>query len=153
MAQGDFKVFDDAVDDILNGLHDFGAHDIRLGLIDSTTPVRTTADPCWGAGGSTNYNALEVTETAGAYPAEGIVLTTEAVTGITDGAKFSSDNLSLAVNASNPPDVTFGILYNNSATNKDCIGYLDFGGATDTTNGLTITIAAGGWFDITSDGL
>jgi hypothetical protein len=150
MAQGDFKVFDDAVDDLLNKIHDMDTDDIRLGLITSaTTPTRTTANPTWGAAG-TNMSTNETT--GGAIAAGGIVLTTEAINSVTNGANFDTDDISVAVNASNPTAVRWGILYNNTATNKDCLGYLDFGSDTTLVNGLTVTINASGWFDITSSG-
>lgn len=43
------------------------------------------------------------------------------------------------------------VLYNNTATNDELIGYLDYGSAVDVTSGNTFTIdlGANGWFELT----
>ena len=57
MAQGDVTWFEQAFVDIQEGLHDLENDTIKLGLTDSTTtPASTTADPRWGAGGTTNLS-------------------------------------------------------------------------------------------------
>ena len=145
MAQGDVVLFDQFLEDIGRKLHQLETDTIKVGLVNNTTPpTASTANPTWGASGTTNYKALEVTP-GGNYAADGTDIAATysqtAGTATFDGVT----NPTWAQHASNPADAYWGIVYNDTATAKDCICSVDLGGVFDMTTGdLTITWAGGG---------
>jgi len=151
MAQGDVVFFDQFLVDANEGLHDLEADTVKVGLVDNVTvPAATTADPRWGAGGTTNFKTNEVTP-GGNYAVNGFDITTGASVTLTGGAAIfdSTDNPTWAQNASNPTDATWGIIYNDTTAGKQAVGYVDLGGAFNMTTGdLTITWNATGIFSL-----
>ena len=143
MATGDVTWFDAGLLKIGNKTIDMSG-DIRLGLIDSnTTPTAATADPCWGAGGTTNLSTDEV-GTATAYPGP---VDLDSVSWTLSGGKavFDATDVSIAQDAGGFTDARWGILYDNAATNKDCVGFVDLGSARSIVTGpLNITWNASG---------
>lgn len=145
MAQGDVFFTDQFLVDVQEGLHDLENDTINLGLITSaTTPAITTADPRWGAGGSTNWSTNEVSA-GGNYSAGGPAIANPTVT-LTGGAGvFDGDDISISQNGSNPTNARWGIIYNDTDTGKRVIGYLDLGADTDLSNGdFSVTWNASG---------
>lgn len=145
MAQGDVVVFDQFLVDALEGVHNLETDAIFCALVDSTTtPAATTADPRWGAGGTTNFSTWEVTETAGSYTTGGNACASPSVTLSGGAAQIDfGDPATWTQHASNPPDARWGIIYNNTAAGKNCIAYVDLGSVFDMTTGdLTITWGA-----------
>ena len=143
MAQGDFVVFDQFIHDLGQKLHDLDTDTFKIGFTDgTTTPATTTADPRWGAGGTTNFSTEEVT--GGNYTAP-ITLTTVAWSAAAAPA-WSSDDVSYAADGANPTTIEWGIVYNDTDAGKRAVGYLDLNGGLDldTTGGLTITVT--NWF-------
>lgn len=138
MAQGDIVWFDQGLVDLGKKLHDLNADEFKLALTDgTTTPLVTTADPRWGAGGTTNFAAEEVTP-GGTYSAGGIIVPSTSFI-LTGGlGKFSGDNISWTQNVSNPTDATWAILYNNTDADKRCLLFIDIGGAFDMRTGPLI---------------
>lgn len=139
MAQGDVVFFDQALVDVLEKLHDLESDSLKVGLITSAvTPVATTADPRWGAGGSTNFATNEVTP-GGTYAAGGNAVANPSVS-LTGGlAQFDGDDVTWAQNASNPTNATWGILYNDTDAGKRALAFVDLGGAFNMTTGpLTV---------------
>ena len=146
MAQGDVVVFDQFLENVFDsGIHDFGASPnvIKCAIVDNTiTPSATTADPCWGAGGTTNLAANE--QTGGNFSAGGNTCATASATLNAGTLEIDfGDPATWAQNASNPTTCYWGIIYDDTTTNKNCIGYVDLGGVFDATTGdLTITWGA-----------
>ena len=149
MAQGDFEVFDQFMVNLGKGPdigHDFGTtpNTIKLAIVDSTTaPTKTTADPCWGAGGTTNFSTWEVATTAN-YVTGGNECATASVTLTADRAEFDwGDPTAWSAHASGDADAKWGILYDETTTNNNCIGFVDLGTAFDMSSGtLTVTFGA-----------
>lgn len=145
MAQGDMTFFNEFLEDEGLKVHDLESDAFKLALVDGVvTPTAATADPRWGAGGSTDFSAREVTP-GGNYIAGGTdvaaTFSEAAGTATFDGVT----NPSWAQNASNPTDATWGILYNDTSAGKEAVGFLDLGGAYDMTSGdLTVTWSASG---------
>lgn len=148
MAQGGVTLMQDFLDDLGKQIHDLDADTIKLGLITtSTTPDTTDADACWGAGGSTNYSTNEVTP-GGNYSAGGpdISATWGEAAGV---GTFDSADVSISQHASNPTNARWAIIYNDTATNKDVIGFVDLGAAVDLSLGdFSLTIDSSGFFTI-----
>lgn len=143
MAQGDVVFFDQFLVNIFDADvgHDFGAtpNVIKCAIVDSTTtPTATTADPCWGAGGTTNFSTWEVT-VAGDYAAGGNTCATPSVT-LSGGQAEIDFGDPAAWTSGTDTDAKWGIIYDDTVTNKNCIGFVDLGTAFDMSTGtLTIT--------------
>jgi len=149
MAQGDVVVFDSFIQYSFEGNaenpFDLGAtpDTLKCAIVDnSTVPAATTADPCWGAGGTTNFATNE--QSGGNFTAGGLALSSPAVTNSGGVIHLDfGDPATWSQNASNPTSCYWGIIYSDTATNKNCIGYVDLGGVFDATTGdLTITWGA-----------
>ena len=129
MARGDFTVFEEFADQLGKELHNFSSDTLKLAIINNTvTPAAGDATPAWGLTSGVDYDANEVTN-AGGYTTGGIVVPvtwTEAA-----GVATLNDNvgdIALAQNALGFTNGYYGILYNDSATNKNAIGFIDLGG-------------------------
>jgi len=147
MAQGDVVFFDQFLMDVFKKVHNMDSDTIKVGFTDgTTTPATTTADPRWGAGGTTNFLSEEVTP-GGNYSTGGPDITAGASVALSGGACVfdSTTNVSISQHASNPTNARWGILFNDTATGKNAVGYVDFGSSTDMSGGdLTITWNASG---------
>lgn len=152
MAAGDFLVFDSFIEALGDGnIPDLNTVDIHMGIAtNATVPTKTTADPRWGAGGTTNFLTNQVTP-GGNYTTGGPELTVTTTTPWTisgSTATFDLDDVSIAVNASNPATGYWGLIYINDADDR-CIGYVELGAPVDMTAGnFTITWDASGLFTI-----
>jgi hypothetical protein len=152
MAQGDVEIFDSFIRYSFEGNaenpFDLGAtpDTIKCAIVNNATvPTRSTPDPCWGAGGTTNFATNE--QSGGNFTAGGLACASAAVTqsgSSPDVMNFDfGDPATWSQNASNPTTCFWGIIYSDTATNKNCIGYVDLGGSFDATTGdLTITWGA-----------
>jgi hypothetical protein len=135
MAQGDFTWFNAAKRKLGLAVVNLETDVIKLGLItDAVTPTASTADPCWGAGGTTNLSSSQVTP-GGNYASGGPTVANNAFTESSGTVTFDGDAVSIAQNASNPTDARWGVLYSDTATAKDALGFLDLGGVTDLSAG------------------
>lgn len=148
MAQGDVVFFDQFLVDVCKGndatvRHHFGTtpDTIKCAIVDSTTtPTASTADPHWGGTGTTNFLTWEVATTAN-YVTGGNTCATPTVTLSGGAAEIDfGDPAAWSAHASGDADARWGIIYNDTNTNKKCIGYVDLGSAFDMSSGtLTIT--------------
>ena len=135
MAQGDVFAFDQYLVDLAGAKQDMELGVFFLGLVtNATVPAITTSDPRWGAGGLTNFKTTEVTP-GGNYVADGASLANPTVTLNAGVCEIDMDDpATWTQNASNPTDATWGIVYNNQAA-KECVCYVDLGGAFNMTTG------------------
>lgn len=132
--QGDFILFSAAKLKIFEKKIQFETDTWKAALIDSTvTPTAATADPCWGAGGTTNLSTYETS--GGNATAGGITLANVSLGEAAGTVTFDSDPVTIAQNASNPTDARWMVIYSDTSTNKDCLGALDLGGVTDLSAG------------------
>ncbi|MEY2854667.1 MAG: hypothetical protein RL030_1799, partial [Pseudomonadota bacterium] len=101
---------------------------IKVALVTATlTPNNADSFPTWGAGGTQNYSTNEIAAT-GAYVAGGVTLT--GCTVVQTGSQvFLNCNspLTWAANGASPVNARWAIVYNNTTTNKEVIGYIDLG--------------------------
>lgn len=146
MATGDIAWFDQALADAAGKKHNLltGGDTIKLGLVDATTtPTAATADPRWGAGGSTNFATWQVS-TGGTEYTGPITL---SYTGALSGGKFVFDATDVTINqdASGFTDARWGIIFNDTSAGKEAIAFIDLGsGRSIVTGPLTITWNASG---------
>jgi hypothetical protein len=134
MATGDVVVFDQFLQDVGRAAHNLETGTIKFALVTNVvTPTASTADPRWGAGGGTNLDTNEVAA-GGNYTAEGsdITATYSQAAGT---ATFDGADISIAINAGNPTNARWGIIYNDSAAGKQAIAFLDLGSVLDLTTG------------------
>ena len=145
MAAGDVVFFDQYMVDVQEGVHNQETDSFKLGIVDNTTaPSATTADPRWGAGGTTDFSANEVTP-GGNYSAGGPSIANPTVT-LTGGAGvFDGDDISIAQDGSNPSGAYWGIIYNDTAAGKNAIGSVELGTNLDLSAGpFSVTWNASG---------
>ena len=146
MARGDFEYFDQFYLDEGLAVHNLNVHTLKWGLVtNAVIPSRSTPDPRWGAGGTTNFAAQEVTGGAGStYPVGGTDLSS-----IFSGLPAPTHNggvVSWPAHADNPQNSSYGIMYNDTAAGKQCVGFVDLGGVLDMRAGpLTLTPNAAGF--------
>jgi hypothetical protein len=145
MAIGDVVVFDQFLVNALDSDvgHDFGAtpNVLKCAIVDSTiTPATTTANPHWSATG-TDLSANEVTA-VGDYTAGGNTLATPSVDLVGGAAHITFGNPTAWATGTDP-DARWAIIYDDTATNKPCIGFVDLGSAFDMSTGtLTVTFGS-----------
>ena len=143
MAAGDFHIFDEFLEDVGLAIHQLETATIRLALVtNATVPAENTADPRWGAGGSTNFSSTEVTP-GGNYTTGGIDVTATYSEASGTATFDGTTNPQWLQNGSNPTDARWAILYNDTSAGKECIGYGDLGATIDMSAGdLTWTWGA-----------
>lgn len=148
MAEGDVTTVNEFREDVGTGIHDLNTDAVKLGLITSaTTPTAATADPRWGAGGTTDWSTNEVTP-GGNYTTGGPDIT-NTYSETSGTATFDAADVSILENASNPTDARWGILYNDTSVGKEVIAFLDLGAVVDLSAGdFTITWNASGIFQL-----
>ena len=123
MATGTATLFNEEALDSRKGVHVLGTNTLKLVIIDNTTPpAADDATPRYS-----DYSANEVSN-AGGYTTGGITLTTVTYTMISDVATLKADDILLAMDAGGFTDGYYAILINDSATNKEAIGFWDLGG-------------------------
>lgn len=146
MASGDFALFAQFGTDLAEQVHNLETDTIKLALVTSSvTPTATTADPRWGAGGSTNLSSSQVTP-GGNYSTGGATLANPSVVLASSTTTVDADDpATWSQNASNPTNARWGILYNDTAAGKNCIGFLDLGSTVDMTAAdLDVNVGASG---------
>ena len=130
MAQGTFQLFDEFSESVADGRIDLDTDTFKVAFVTlqvGGTPTITKADavPTWGAGGTTNLSSSEVTP-GGGYTAGGQALTSVTWAQTSGTAKFDAADLTWTSSASgDPTTIKTAVLYSDTATNKDCIGYWD----------------------------
>lgn len=135
MAAGDITFFEQWYVDVQEGIHELETDTIKVGLITSAaTPTAASADPRWGAGGTTNFSSSQVTP-GGNYSTGGPSAANPTVTLTSGSGVFDADDISITKNASNPTNARWGIIYNDTAAGKQCIGFLDLGTSIDLSAG------------------
>ncbi len=150
MAQGDVTLFDSFKLDIGEKVHNLGADTYKFGLVtNAVTPSASTADPRWGAGGTTNLASSQVTP-GGNYSTGGPTIASTTWTESGGVVTFDGADISIASNASNPNNARWGIIYNDTSTGKEAVAYVDLGGVTDLTAGaFANNWSASGIFSLT----
>ena len=144
MATGDFLVFEEALEYMIDGGME-AADVFKCAILDNTTtPTASFATPALG----------DFTEVgaSGTYTAGGISLGNlgTVVTEAGGTMKFDSGtNPSWTQNGSNDNDAWWGLVYNATQAGKEAIAYVELGGPVDMSAGaLTITWNGSGLFTI-----
>lgn len=152
MAAGSVLLYDYFAKYLLGGSIDLNTDTIKLALVSSSyTPDQVNHD-LWA-----DVSANEISGVNG-YTTGGATLGTPVFTAVTKGYKFSSANPAWTASGGSIAAWRYGVLYVLGTVDtyvNPVIGYFlgdstpaDVPATTD-TNTLTITVPAGGWFDIT----
>ena len=141
MARGDFTLFNEFGISLAEKKIDLETDTIKLALIDNVvTPTANDATPMWGAGSGVDYDTNEVS-TGGGYVAGGRECANPTATRSTDTITFDADDpATITQDGSGFTDAYYGILYSDTATNKEAIGFLDLDGPVSEQDG-PITIS------------
>lgn len=144
MARGDFTLFNELGISLAEKKINLETDTIKLALIDATiTPTANDSDPQWGAGSGVDYDGNEVAVTGG-YTTGGLACANPSAVRSTGTITFDADDpATISQDASGFTDAYWGILYSDTATNKEAIGFLDLGGPVSEQDG-PITISWGG---------
>lgn len=125
MAAGDVTFFNSFVLAVGNKEHDLNSDDWRIGLVtNATVPAKTTAAPCWGAGGTTNFSTNEIA-TGTSYTGP-IVMTSEAWVTSSNSQVWSAGKIGpIAQDAGGATNIAYGIIYNNTDANKRAAAFVE----------------------------
>ncbi len=139
MATGDFVLFEESSKDFAMGVHVLPTDTIKIALITSAiTPTANDATPRWS-----DYSSAEVSGTG--YTAGGTAIGNMTLNEAAGVTTFDGDAVSWAQNVAGPTNCRWGIVYNDSAANKEAFGYIDLGSVVSLQAGpLNLTPHASG---------
>ena len=146
MARNDWVTFQEFSLDLANGVHNLGSDTFKVALIDNgVTPSAGDTAPRWNA----YYSDHEVSGTG--YTAGGYTLTGTSTSEAAGVTTFDdTGNVLWSQNAAGPTDIYWAVLYNDSASADQAIGFLDMGGAVSLVDGdVSITWNASGILTVT----
>ena len=127
MATGEIKWFSGALLELGKGTHDLSADTIKWMLLtSSTTPAITDTDPRYGSGGSVNFTTNECSA-GGNYSTGGTALASVTWTNVSGIPTLRATDVTMTAHASNPTDARWVVFYNNTATNKNALFFVDLG--------------------------
>jgi hypothetical protein len=127
MATGDIKWFSRALLDLGEKIHDLSSDTFKLGIITSAaTPVLSTADPRWGAGGTTNFSSNQVATGGTSYTGP-VTLGSVTWTEVSNVPTLRAAIVTLNQDASGFTNGRWGIIYNDTDAGKRCVAFVDFG--------------------------
>lgn len=122
MATGAVTGFEEFVDQVGEGKHDFSSDTLKLGLVDDTiTPTAADATPTWS-----DYSANEVS-TSGGYTANGLTLASVTWEEAGGTATLDAADVAIVRNALGFTDARWGILYNDTEATDMAIAFVDLG--------------------------
>lgn len=137
MATGDVKWFAQALLDCGKGLHNLATASLKLSLVKATgtAPAVTTADPRFGAAGTTDYSSVANHCTTGGNYTAPVALSNVSWSLVSNVPTLRADVITIVADASNPTDARYGIIYNDTDSGKRAIAFVDFGSTKDLTSG------------------
>lgn len=159
MAQGTFTLFNEFAESIADGRIDLDTHTFKAAIVTlqaggTPTIAATDAVPTWGAGGTTNLSSSEVSA-GGGYTAGGVTLTSVTWSQSGGVGTFDCADFGWTSSASgDPANCKCVVIYSDTATNKDCIGFMDLTADGTTaisllSGNINITVNASGLFAVT----
>lgn len=126
----------DFAEQVLRGVHNFGAHTFKVALT-NTAPV------------ATNTVLADIVQIAasGGYVAGGYALDSVAVSETAGTAKVTIADEVIAAAGGSVGPFRYAVIYNDTATGKPLVGYVDRGDSITLLDGESLTLdfdAAGG---------
>lgn len=120
--------FNDFAEQVLRGAHNFGAHALKV-ILTNTAPLSTAtvlADITQISGG---------VYVAGGYALDSVVLSETA--GV---AKLTIADEVITASGGAISTFRYAVIYNDTATNKPLIGYVDYGSSITLADGESLTL-------------
>lgn len=145
MAAGTIKWFAQGLLDLGNKIHNLSSDTLKLGIVTTgTVPAVDTAAPHWGGTGTTNFASTQVA-TAGTSYTGPKTLASVAWTNVSNVPTLRATDITMAQDASGFTNGAYGIIYNDTDTNKRALGYVELssGGSLSLVAG-SVTIDWGG---------
>lgn len=128
MATGDIKWFQQGVLDLGNKIHNLSSDVLKLGIVTSATvPTMATAGPHWGGTGTTNFASTQV-GVGGGYTGP-VTLASVTWTNVAGVLTLRATDVVVPQNASGFSNGAYGIIYNDTDTNKRALGYVELSSA------------------------
>jgi hypothetical protein len=128
MATGDIKWFQQGVLDLGNKIHNLSADVLKLGIVTpATVPTMATAGPHWGGTGTTNFASTQV-GVGGGYTGP-VTLASVTWTNVAGVLTLRATDVVVPQNASGFSNGAYGIIYNDTDTNKRALGYVELSSA------------------------
>lgn len=121
MAAGDLTIFDEAKLALLDGTHDLDTHVIKVCFISNAT-VPT-------AGDATPVKADYTEVSGGNYTAGGDTMTVSLTESAGTVTLDFTTNISKASNASNPTNIYYALIYNDTDASDSAIGFVEIAAA------------------------
>lgn len=130
-------------------IEDALANDLKSAFLSSATVLTPAlADPHFGGSGSTDLSANEVS--GGNFPAGGFSHTGKTAAGdplLLDVADLAQ----VAQDGSNPNNIRYEVIYDNTRADKMILGYYDYGTDQDASAGPVDLNYPSGLFDVDSN--
>jgi len=146
MARGDFSLFGNFGQDLAAKVHDLSNDTIKMGIITTVvTPMTSESSAKWA-----QYSGNQVSTDNSQY-AEPLTIASVTLTTVSSVVSMlDSSAIELTQNSSGFTNAGWGIMYNETASSDQAIGFLDLGGPVDLTAGpITITPNTSGWVRFT----
>ena len=136
MARGDIHWFNYGGLLIGKKLADLSADALKLGIVNgANVPTVNTPNPAWGANGTVNFSADQVTTNAGGYSGP-IALASVTFTQVGNLATLAANSTVIVQDSSNGfANANYGIFYDDTAANKPAFAFIDLGGPVGNQNG------------------
>lgn len=135
MAKGDVHIFGNyLLKAHAGGGFNLSTDTLKLGIIsNATVPTVSTADPRWGAGGTTDLSSGQVALATG-YTGP-VTLTGVTLTRSNGVVTLAAGNVSIPQDASGFSNASYGVLYDATVAGNYAIGFVDLGGPVGNVNG------------------
>lgn len=143
MAAGGTFVFEEHSKDVLEGLHDFSNDTFKMCLLNNTSaPAASDATPTYS-----DYSANECSGTGYTSGGEEVTIALSESGGVTT---IDYSIVTFSFNSAGPTDIYHGLIYNDTAANKNAVGSIDLGGPLSMRIGdVTVDANASGFFKLT----
>lgn len=137
MAKGDVHIFGSYLLKAQSGGgFNLGTDSLKMGIVsNATVPTVSTADPRWGAGGSTDLSAGQVSTGGTGYTGP-VSLAGVTLTRSNGVVTLAASNVAIPQDAAAGfANGYYGILYDSTVAGNFAVGYVDLGGPVGNTGG------------------
>jgi hypothetical protein len=130
MATGTMKWFSQALLDLGNKIHNLSSDTLMLGIVNnSTVPSLSTPAPHWGGTGTTNFAANQVSPLGGTQYTGPKTLASVTWTQVANVPTLRATDIAMTQDASGFTNGAFGIIFNNTDSNKRALGFVELNAA------------------------
>jgi hypothetical protein len=121
--------FNDFAEQVLRGKHDFGTHTFKVALT-NTAPL------------ATNTQLADITQVpaSGGYVAGGFALDSVVLAEAAGTAKVTIDDETITASGGSIGPFRYAVVYNDTATGKPLVGYVDRGDSITLLDGEAVTV-------------